>query len=189
MPQCLKNQDYASVIAALSVLCKQLSARAQWSCPQQGSMLLQKLAKHFSASELRYNWGEKSPGAAAFRLIETPVAKSLIFQPYSLNISRWEAKLFYSVLNSWGMEARQHNNYQLWLRGLGINKETTLKKIKKNYKKGSFCHIFTLASRIAFSSLFVVCGETILTTRTFTDPSSLVHHTFEFAAMHQMDQE
>lgn len=36
---------------------------------------------------------ERSPGAAAYRLIETPVAKSLIFQPYSLNISLWGAVL------------------------------------------------------------------------------------------------
>lgn len=39
----------------------------------------------------------KSPGAAADRLIETPVAKSLIFQSYSLNISLWGAELSYCV--------------------------------------------------------------------------------------------
>lgn len=36
---------------------------------------------------------EESPGAAAYRLIETPVEKSLIFHPYSLNISLWGAVL------------------------------------------------------------------------------------------------
>lgn len=65
----------------------------------------------------------ESPGAAAGRLMETPAAKSPIFQAYSLNISLWGGELPYSVLNSCGAEARQQNNSQLWLRSLGINRE------------------------------------------------------------------
>lgn len=162
----------------LSALGEHLSARAQWSCPQQGSLLIQKPAKHFSASELTHIWGgKKSLRAAAYKLTETPVAKSLIFQPYSLNISLLGAKLSYSVLNSWGMEARQQNNSQLWLRGLGINKETPPQKNKLN-GWGSPWHILIWASLI--SSLSLQCSACMwrnnpkkspnLTASTLTDP-------------------
>ena len=45
---------------------------------------------------------ERKPSAAAYRLMETPVAKSLIFHPYSLNISLWGAVLLCVELSRHG---------------------------------------------------------------------------------------
>lgn len=111
---------------------------------------------------------EKSPGAAANRLIETPIAKSLIFQAYSLNISLWGAKLSYSVLNSWGMEARQQNNSQLQLRSLGVNNKPSKplpSPPKKPWMTEAASVTFWYEPRSFFFPLSHAWGEDILRQR------------------------
>lgn len=83
----LKNGDDVSVTAALSAAGERLPVRAAPSCRQQGSLLLQKLPKHFWASGLRHIRGKRKTGASTYGLMQTPVVKSSLFPLRSLNIS------------------------------------------------------------------------------------------------------
>lgn len=111
---------------------------------------------------------EKSPGAAAYRLIETPVAKSLIFYPYSLNISLWEAVLLcVELLRNGGQTTKQLSAVVKRLGNQQRNSTPPEKKTQTEWLRPSLPH-FDMSQTHPPFLLFPLCcvqharGETII---------------------------
>lgn len=102
---------------------------------------------------------ERKPGAAAYRLMETPVAKSLIFHPYSLNISLWRAVLLCVELSRHrGQTTKQPSAV---VKRLG-NQQKKLSPHQENMKKtwmvkGSLSHILHESDWSPFPFLLSLC--------------------------------